>query len=73
MMPSASRSPSGWCSALPDEVRVVDFGIRGLDLTYALLDGYEAVVLVDAVPAGVRREPCTFSNRIAARRARPTT
>jgi hydrogenase maturation protease len=38
--------------ALPDEVRVVDFGIRGLDLTYALLDGYETVILVDAVPRG---------------------
>ncbi len=25
---------------LPDTVRVVDFGIRGLDLTYALLDPY---------------------------------
>ena len=37
---------------LPDEVRVVDFGIRGLDLTYALLDGYEAVILVDAAPRG---------------------
>jgi len=37
---------------LPEEVRVVDFGIRGLDLTYALLDGYEAVILVDAVPRG---------------------
>src|SRR5436190_1620658 len=37
---------------LPDGVRVVDFGIRGLDLTYALLDGYEAVVLVDATPRG---------------------
>jgi hydrogenase maturation protease len=36
----------------PEEVRVVDFGIRGLDLTYALLDGYEAVVLIDAVPRG---------------------
>ena len=36
----------------PEGVRVVDFGIRGLDLTYALLDGYEAVVLVDAVPRG---------------------
>jgi hydrogenase maturation protease len=36
----------------PEEVRVVDFGIRGLDLTYALLDGYEAVVLVDAAPRG---------------------
>ncbi len=38
--------------SLPPEVRVVDFGIRGLDLTYALLDGYEVVVLVDAVPRG---------------------
>jgi hydrogenase maturation protease len=37
---------------LPDDVRVVDFGIRGLDLTFALLDGYEAVVLVDACPRG---------------------
>jgi hydrogenase maturation protease len=33
-------------------VRVVDFGIRGLDLTYALLDGYETVILVDAAPRG---------------------
>src|ERR1700758_4827464 len=38
--------------ALPDGVRVVDFGIRGLDLVYALLDGYETVVLVDAAPRG---------------------
>lgn len=38
--------------SLPDEVRVIDFGIRGLDLTYALLDGYETVLLVDAVPRG---------------------
>src|SRR2546425_12435722 len=37
---------------LPDEVRVVDFGIRGLDLTYALLDGYETVILVDATSRG---------------------
>ncbi len=37
---------------LPPEVRVVDFGIRGLDLTYALLDGYETVLLVDATPRG---------------------
>ena len=37
---------------LPDGVRVVDFGIRGLDLAYALLDGYESVILVDAAPRG---------------------
>jgi len=33
-------------------VRVVDFGIRGLDLAYALLDEYQAVILVDAAPRG---------------------
>jgi len=37
---------------LPDGVRVVDFGIRGLDLAFALLDDYEAVILVDAMPHG---------------------
>jgi hydrogenase maturation protease len=36
----------------PDGVRVIDFGIRGLDLAYALLDPYEAVILVDATPRG---------------------
>jgi hydrogenase maturation protease len=36
----------------PDEARVVDFGVRGLDLAYALLDGYEAVILVDATQRG---------------------
>ncbi len=33
-------------------VHVVDFGIRGFDLTYALLDNYDGVVLVDATPRG---------------------
>ncbi len=32
----------------PAGVKVVDFGIRGIDLTYALLDDYDAVILVDA-------------------------
>jgi hydrogenase maturation protease len=31
----------------PRRARVVDFGIRGLQLVYALGDGYEAVVFVD--------------------------
>jgi hydrogenase maturation protease len=39
---------------LPVGVKVVDFGIRGLDLTYALLEGYDAAILVDAVPRGGR-------------------
>jgi hydrogenase maturation protease len=33
----------------PDDVRVEDFGIRGVHLAYELLDGYKALVLVDAV------------------------
>ena len=36
----------------PDNVRVVDFGIRGFDLAYALLDGYDVTILVDATPRG---------------------
>jgi hydrogenase maturation protease len=37
---------------LPPEVSVRDFGIRGLDLTYALLEPYELTILVDACPRG---------------------
>jgi hydrogenase maturation protease len=38
--------------ALPDEVHVVDFGIRGFDLVYALMDGYDVTIFVDAAPRG---------------------
>ncbi len=38
--------------ALPASVRVADFGIRGFDLAYALQDGYETTILVDACPHG---------------------
>jgi hydrogenase maturation protease len=37
---------------LPESVRVVDFGIRGFDLAYALQDGYAHTILVDACPHG---------------------
>jgi hydrogenase maturation protease len=33
----------------PSEVKVSDFGIRGVHLAYELLDGYDALVLIDAV------------------------
>ena len=33
-------------------VDVVDFGIRGIDLGYALMDGYDTVILVDAIDRG---------------------
>ncbi len=34
---------------LPDEVRVVDYGIRSVHLVYELLNGYDVLVLVDTV------------------------
>jgi hydrogenase maturation protease len=37
---------------LPDGVSVVDYGIRSFDLAYALMDGYEVMILVDATPRG---------------------
>jgi hydrogenase maturation protease len=36
----------------PENVRVIDFGIRGFDLTFALVDGYDAAILVDATQRG---------------------
>ncbi len=36
----------------PENVKVVDFGIRGLDLAYALLDGADVTIFVDATPLG---------------------
>jgi hypothetical protein len=38
--------------ALPEGVRVIDFGIRSYDLAYALMDDWEFVILVDAAPRG---------------------
>ncbi|HEY5261356.1 MAG TPA: hydrogenase maturation protease [Solirubrobacteraceae bacterium] len=38
--------------ALPRGVEVADFGIRGMDLAYAMQDGYEVVVFLDATPRG---------------------
>jgi hydrogenase maturation protease len=35
---------------LPDPVRLVDYGIRGLHLSYDLLEGYSALIIVDAMP-----------------------
>jgi len=38
--------------SIPEGVRVVDFGIRSYDLAYALMDDWDFVILVDAVPRG---------------------
>jgi hydrogenase maturation protease len=37
---------------LPDGVRVKDFGIRSYDLAYAIMDDYDATILIDATPRG---------------------
>lgn len=42
---------------LPRGVDVVDFGIRGMDLVFALGEGYDIALFVDAVPRG--EEPGT--------------
>jgi len=36
--------------SFPSGVRVTDFGIRGFDLAYALMESYETTILVDAYP-----------------------
>jgi hydrogenase maturation protease len=38
--------------SLPEEVRVVDFGIRSYDLAYAIMDGPDVTILVDATSQG---------------------
>jgi hydrogenase maturation protease len=39
--------------SLPEWVRVIDFGIRGVHLAYEMLDGgYATTILVDATPRG---------------------
>ena len=43
----ASSLP-GW---VPEHVQVRDYGVRGLHLAYDLLDGVDALVLVDVLPA----------------------
>jgi hydrogenase maturation protease len=37
---------------LPEGVTVIDFGIRSYDLAYALMQEWELVILVDALPGG---------------------
>jgi hydrogenase maturation protease len=51
----ARRLATTTCGA--DDVRVVDYGIRGMHLAYDLLEGYDALVLLDTVPASTTDEP----------------
>ena len=38
--------------ALPSGVRVIDFGIRSYDLAYAMMDGPDVTIFIDATPRG---------------------
>jgi hydrogenase maturation protease len=38
--------------SLPQDAQVVDFGIRGFDLTFALLENYDGVILLDITRRG---------------------
>jgi hydrogenase maturation protease len=46
----AGRPPADLGAGI--ELEVVDFGIRGVHLAYQMLDGYDLVVLLDAVNRG---------------------
>jgi hydrogenase maturation protease len=48
----ARRLLSRKAKQYPENVQIVDFGIRGIELAYTLLDDYDTLVLVDAVPRG---------------------
>jgi hydrogenase maturation protease len=48
--PEVVRHLAAVPAGLPKEVRLVDYGIRGMHLAYDLLAGYDALVLVDALP-----------------------
>ncbi len=48
--PEVVRQLAADPAELPAGVRLVDYGIRGMHLAYDLLAGYQALVLVDAVP-----------------------
>lgn len=39
-------------ASLPPDVKIADFGIRGVHLAYEMLAGYDLVVILDATPRG---------------------
>lgn len=44
---------------MPEGVKLVDFGIRGIHLAYELMNGYDTLVLIDALKRG--EEPGTVT------------
>lgn len=41
-----------WTMNIGPAIKVIDYGIRGLDLAYALLEPYKAVIFVDSIQRG---------------------
>ena len=53
MTHSAAKSRRNWSNDLcPTALTVRDFGIRSYDLAYAMMDDYDATILIDASPRG---------------------
>jgi hydrogenase maturation protease len=48
--PEVVRHLAGEAQSLPVQAQLVDYGIRGMHLAYDLLEGYNALVLIDARP-----------------------
>jgi hydrogenase maturation protease len=48
--PEVVRYLAGETQPLPAQARLIDYGIRGMHLAYDLLEGYDALVLIDARP-----------------------
>ncbi|WP_081744998.1 hydrogenase maturation protease [Arthrobacter sp. H14] len=49
--PEVARYLASDSTGLHTGVQIVDYGIRGMHLAYDLLDGVDALILVDAIPA----------------------
>lgn len=63
---AAEASHPGWA---PADVQVRDYGVRGLHLAYDLLDGVDALVLIDVLPAPPEGGSCAGSVRVLRIRA----
>jgi hydrogenase maturation protease len=48
--PEVVRHLASAAQPLPHQARLVDYGIRGMHLAYDLLEGYAALVVIDARP-----------------------
>jgi len=59
-------------TALPADVEVSDIGIRGVHLAYQLLNGYETLILIDAMRRGEQPGTITVLETTLAAHADPT-